>query len=107
MPSHTGIDGNEQADKCALHGASLALPRVIAEQENAEVWGELGLEEMPEYDEDPEFDWDAEGSEGSRDSASVDECHSEEEMQSESEESGSDSTQGSRSGKRGKLNIRT
>ena len=59
VPSHAGIDGNEQADKCAQHGAWVSLAQVTKAREAREVWQDLGLEEMEEYDEDPPADWDA------------------------------------------------
>ena len=45
VPSHAGVEGNEQADKCAVRGAELSLPGVVREKEASEVWRELGLEE--------------------------------------------------------------
>ena len=51
-------------------GASLSLSRVLEAREAAEVWQELGLEEMKDCDEEPPEDWEAvdsgesEGSEG-------------------------------------------
>ena len=63
VPSHEGVEGNEQADKCAVRGAELSLPRVVREKEASEVWRELGLEEMPEQEEEPEENWDAVDSE--------------------------------------------
>ena len=63
VPSHAGVEGNEQADKCAVRGAELSLPGVVREKEVSEVWRELGLEEMPEQEEEPEENWDAVDSE--------------------------------------------
>ena len=63
VPSHAGVEGNEQADKCAVRGAELSLPGVVREKEASEVWRELGLEEMPEQDEEPEENWDTVDSE--------------------------------------------
>ena len=77
---------NEQADKCAVRGAELSLPGVVREKEASEVWRELGLEEMPEQDEEPEENWDSETD--STDAGSTADS-TDAEMMSESEEGGS------------------
>ena len=86
VPSHAGVEGNEQADKCAVRGAELSLPGVVTEKEANEVWRELGLEEMPEQDEEPQENWDSETD--STDAGSTADS-TDAEMKSESEEGGS------------------
>ena len=89
VPSHAGVEGNEQADKCAVRGAELSLPGVVREKEASEVWRELGLEEMPEQDEEPEENWDAVDSETDSTDAGSTADSTDAEMMSESEEGGS------------------
>ena len=89
VPSHAGVEGNEQADKCAVRGAELSLPGVVREKEASEVWRELGLEEMPEQDEEPEENWDTVDSETDSTDAGSTADSTDAEMMSESEEGGS------------------
>ena len=89
VPSHAGVEGNEQADKCAVRGAELSLPGVVREKEAREVWRELGLEEMPEQDEEPEENWDTVDSETDSTDAGSTADSTDAEMMSESEEGGS------------------
>ena len=51
VPSHVGVQGNEQADHCTQQRATAALPIVREAKSVLEAWQELGLEEMFEHDE--------------------------------------------------------
>ena len=54
VPSHVGVQGNEQADHCAQQGqqgATAALPIAREAKSVLEAWQELGPEEMLERDE--------------------------------------------------------
>ena len=69
VPSHVGVQSNEQADCRAQQGAPVALPSVREARSAREAWQELGLEDMLECDEEPESIWDVDsGGSGSRSS---------------------------------------
>ena len=53
-----GVQGNEQAYRCAQQGATAALPSVREAKSVLEAWQELGLEEMSERDESGMSAWD-------------------------------------------------
>ena len=59
VPSHVGVQGNEQADRCTQQGATAALPSVREAKSVLKAWQELGLEEMSERDESGMAAWDA------------------------------------------------
>ena len=46
--SHAGMEGNERADQQAVKGAKASLHQVTAHKAVADIWAELGLEEMPD-----------------------------------------------------------
>ena len=53
VPSHVGVTGNEQADAKASKGAKKAYECVMNQKSVQDIWGELGLQEMPDcYDTD-------------------------------------------------------
>ena len=72
-----------------MRGAELSLLGVVREKEASEVWRELGLEEMPEQDEEPEENWDTVDSETDSTDAGSTTVSTDAEMMSESEEGGS------------------
>ena len=53
VPSHAGVTGNEHADAKASKGAKKAYECVMNQKSVQDIWGELGLQEMPDsYDTD-------------------------------------------------------
>ena len=51
VPSHVGVTGNEHADAKASKGARKAYECVMKQKSVQDIWGELGLQEMPDsYD---------------------------------------------------------
>ena len=53
VPSHVGFTGNEHADAKASKGARKAYECVMKQKSVQDIWGELGLQEMPDsYDTD-------------------------------------------------------
>ena len=53
VPSHVGVTGNEHADAKASKGARKAYECVMKQKSVQDIWGELGLQEMPDsYDTD-------------------------------------------------------
>ena len=58
VPSHMGVQGNEQADRCAQQGVTAALPSVTQARCVQEAWQDLGREEMSECDESGMSAWD-------------------------------------------------
>ena len=55
----SGINGNEQASRCARHEPLVSLSKVAEAKEAREVWQDPGLEDMEDYNEDPRAHWDA------------------------------------------------
>ena len=53
MPSHVGVTGNEHTDAKASKGAKRAYECVMNQKSVQDIWGELGLQELPDsYDTD-------------------------------------------------------
>ena len=53
VPSHVGVTGKEHADAKASKGARKAYECVMKQKSVQDIWGELGLQEMPDsYDTD-------------------------------------------------------
>ena len=61
VPSHVGVEGNEQADRHAAKVGKCSLRQVTIQKEVTDIWSRLGLEVMPDA-----LDSDSDISGGSR-----------------------------------------